>query len=128
MNSSSLQTSVKSSNRTVPDPNSNDLSIREALQQLLRCTQAVISHCKRSGVNVDCDNSAVVVCLNVCFHLRLINLPAPSSKFLFAVLRLAIDHRVAFMPLGTFLFYFGRSRFNILCKLAVLGTEMSGDR
>jgi hypothetical protein len=70
---------------TNPNPHAPRLSIGKALEQPIGSTQTVIANFKFTGFDVDRDNLAPVVWLNLKPDLGFIERIPPLGKFLFAI-------------------------------------------
>jgi hypothetical protein len=84
---------TKSVDGSMTYPDTPGLGIWTTAKQSLGSGEAIFSHFKSSGFNVDRDYLAIVSFFDLRPHLRYIKLIAASSKFLFAIAGLANCHK-----------------------------------
>jgi hypothetical protein len=76
-----------------PNPNTPRLGIRQTLEQSIGSTQTIIANFKFTCLDVDCDNLAPVVWLNLKPDRGFIERIPPLGEFLFAISGLSDCHR-----------------------------------
>jgi hypothetical protein len=86
------------------NPNAPRLSIGKALEKSIGCTQAVIANLKFTRLNIDRDNLALMILLDLEPDFGLIERIAPLGEFFFAISGLSDCH--GFDLAATSLLYF----------------------
>src|SRR5262249_35435763 len=84
----------KAVDRTVADPNAQNLCVREAGQQVLARTECVIGNFEGPGIDIHRDNPAIIRCFNLRSHQVLVDSTTPPGELPLGVASLANRHRI----------------------------------
>jgi hypothetical protein len=86
------------------NPDAPRLGVGQALKQTIGSAQAIITDFKFTGLDVNCDNLALVVLLNLRPDFGLVEGISPLGKFFFAISGLSDCHGLGLT--ATSLLYF----------------------